>query len=107
MSSIKDLKRMCNTIECFKCDLLEWCEEDGRISELPDNVDSIVYRWVKTHPLKTYKDDFFEKFPDAPKTENGIPQVCPANVYPNIDFDEFHLNGDCIKCWDQYMPEDS
>ena len=58
---------MCNTIECFRCDLLEWCEEDGRISELPDNVDSIVYRWVKTHPLKTYKDDFFEKFPDAPK----------------------------------------
>lgn len=65
MASIKDLKRMCNTSECFRCDLLEWCEEDGRISELPDAVDEIVDKWVAEHPVKTYAADFLGKFSDA------------------------------------------
>lgn len=69
---------MCNNIECFKCEIREWCEEDGRVSELPDNIDDIVCRWVKTHSLKTYKDDFFERLPNAPKMGDG---TLPEEIY--------------------------
>lgn len=102
MPSIKDLKRMCNTSECPRCDLLEWCKEDGRISELPDDVDSIVYRWVKTHPLKTYKDDFFEKFPNAPRDSGGAPKTCWKYVYGD---GKYCCSVACTECWNREMKE--
>lgn len=103
MASIKDLKRMCNTSECYKCDLLEWCEEDGRLFELPDAVDEIVDKWVAEHPVKTYAMDFFEKFPNAPKDSNGAPISCWKHIYG--DGNDCGSGG-CTECWNQPISED-
>ena len=101
MASIKDLKRMCNTIECSKCDLLKWCEEDGRISELPDEADNIVDEWTKLHPVKTYMEDFFEKFPNAQTFFDGTPRICLQSLY-DIKIEDCPL---CTDCWNQKMDE--
>lgn len=106
MAEIKDLKRMCaaHTL-CFKCKLYagdDWC----KMYDLPDNadeVDEIVDKWVKEHPLKTYAMDFFKKFPDAPKGKYGTPIPCIKDMY---DVDKqltecFKGNIDCLKCWNQ------
>lgn len=106
MSSIKDLKRMCNTSECSKCDLLEWCEEDGRISELPDNVDSIVYRWVKTHPPKTYAMDFLKNFPNAQVDRYKTPKLCRNIIYDNGCPKQCNIVSSCVDCWNMEMKED-
>lgn len=64
MANIKDLKRMCDTYEdCHECPLNDACCGDS-VSALPNNADEIVDKWVKGHPIKTYMQDFFEKFPN-------------------------------------------
>lgn len=64
MASIKDLKRMCEMQKfCADCPL---SRDNSCMPDLfPDNADEIVDKWVQEHPVKTYADDFFGKFPDA------------------------------------------
>ena len=99
MAEIKDLKRMCEFHSyCSKCELNELFNSCGA-RFLPDNVDEIIDKWVKEHPLKTYMQDFYEKFPNAYK-ENDRPTVCRTHIYgeePNC----FKI--DCKECWNQFM----
>ena len=53
---------------------------------------------------KTYAMDFFEKFPNAKKSESDIPTVCRANIYR--DGLECHENG-CKECWSQEIDENA
>lgn len=103
MASIKDLKRMCNYYdECDVCPL-----GNSRchyvVSSLPDNADNIVDKWVQENPVKTYAMDFFEKFPNAPRSSDGIPQTCWGHVYGD---GKYCSSNDCTECWNREMKED-
>lgn len=104
MASIKDLKRMCEMQEC-DADCPLWREDKSCLpDDLPDNADEIVDKWAAEHPVKTYAQDFFEKFPNAARDHNGLPGVCWKQVYgggKDCPFDE------CIECWDREMDGDS
>ena len=104
MATIKDLKRMCKSCKknCNDCPLDSKC--NGCIISLPDNADEIVDKWIEEHPVKTYLQDFFEKFPNAPKGEKGTPKICPHEIYPEIDAN-YSCYEDCLKCWSQEMKE--
>ena len=104
MASIKDLKRMCKSCKknCNDCPLDSKC--NGCIISLPDNADEIVDKWIEEHPVKTYLQDFFEKFPNAPKGEKGTPKICPHEIYPEIDAN-YSCCENCLKCWSQEMKE--
>ena len=103
MASIKNLKRMCNYYdECDVCPL-----GNSRchyvVSSLPDNADNIVDKWVQEHPAKTYVTDFFSKFPDAPRSSDGIPQTCWGCIYG----DGRYCSSDaCTECWNREIKED-
>lgn len=61
----------------------------------------IVYNWGKEHPVKTMMQDFFEKFPDAPKEDDGTPMCCPYWCgYVQEDPCRNYL-GNCSLCWNQ------
>ena len=102
MASIKDLKRMCEKQECCAgCPIfyLEGC----MLYRLPSNIDEIIDKWVSEHPVKTYAMDFFEKFPNAPRSSDGIPQTCWGHVYG----DGRYCSSDaCTECWNREMKED-
>lgn len=103
MASIKDLKRMCNYYdECDVCPL-----GNSRchyvVSSLPDNADNIVDKWVQENPVKTYAMDFFEKFPNAPRSSDGIPQTCWGHVYGD---GRYCPSDACTECWNREMKED-
>jgi len=62
-----------------------------------------VQKWSNEHPKKTYAQDFFEKFPDAPKDKSfkeKCPWVCRMGIYggkcPGTECDE---------CWNEPMEE--
>lgn len=112
MASIKDLKRMCDSYkECSSCPLNDTCSGDS-VSALPDNADEIVDKWVEEHPVKTFLQDFFEKFPNAKTSEEGIPvtrgfNVCRKELYSDeLPCVCIRYCGDCTKCWEQEMKED-
>lgn len=98
MAQIKDLKRMCEYYsDCEECPLYISCSRPDSFS---DNTDEIVDEWVKEHPVKTYMQDFFEKFPNAHKDVDGTPKLCIKSLYG----DEFECpEGGCKKCWNQEM----
>ena len=73
---------------------------------LPDNADEIVDKWVAEHPVKTYAMDFFEKFPDAPRTTKGNPMPCIAAIYSDF-YDKNCLVGGCSECWNKEMKKDN
>lgn len=80
MASIKDLKRMCDFYpHCSGCPIKSILS--CSVHRLPDGIDEIVDKWVAEHPVKTYAMDFFEKFPNAPRSSDGIPQTCWGHVY--------------------------
>lgn len=103
MASIKDLKRMCETQECCTADC-PLCRENSCLPEsLPDNADEIIDKWAQEHPVKTYAMDFFEKFPNAPRSSDGIPQTCWGHVYGD---GKYCSSNDCTECWNREMKED-
>lgn len=111
MAQIKDLKRMCKSYQCANCPFYNYCKPTelsfSNISDLPDNADEIVDNWVKEHPVKTYALDFFEKFPNAMKDEDGLPKFCVEEIYgikyENCGCGDCH---ECIKCWNREMKGD-
>ena len=105
MAQIKNLKRMCNFhSDCSKCELFEPFDTCG-VSFLPDNIDEIVDKWVKEHPAKTYAMDFFEKFPNAPKSKDGLPTFCITNIYEDLKMKCDECS--CSDCWNEEMKENA
>lgn len=118
---IKEYRRM-----CMKYAYIESCGEecsdecplfDSGYCELgfdnlePSYIVSKVQQWSQTHPQKTMMQDFFEKFPNAPKDEKegGFPKlVCPKQLgYTDIKEDCIELfDGDCLKCWSRPLEEE-
>lgn len=105
MASIKDLKRMCKTHECYTTECPLYRVDKSCLPEsLPDNADEIVDKWVQEHPVKTYAMDFFEKFPNASRNGNGVPKVCLNHVYGDGTHCSFFNS--CTECWNKEMKED-
>ena len=90
-------KEDCPMFGLCKHSLTKICAEDviGPIE--------ILQRWSDEHPKKTYAQDFFEKFPKAPrcKSANGrYPSACRKAIYdgkcPGVG---------CEECWNEPMEE--
>lgn len=67
----------------------------------PEKAEEIVKKWANEHPIKTYKDDFFSRFPECNDTA-VIPEAC-RNVLYGID-DQCN-GGNCIDCWNEGYKE--
>lgn len=111
MASIKDLKRMCRTYdECKDCPLSTACNGFAP-NRFQDTIDEIVDKWVAEHLVKTYAMDFFEKFPNAKTSEEGIPvtrgfNICRKELYSDeLPCVCIRYCGDCTRCWEQEMKE--
>lgn len=63
----------------------------------PQEAIKIVQKWSDEHPCKTYKDDFYEKFPNA-KTQY-TPSGCVNILYGLKKYCE----GECEECWNEPM----
>lgn len=65
-----------------------------------------VQKWSDEHPVKTYVQDFFEKFPKAQSDSDGTPYACRKTTYggkcPGI---ECNSGIECDECWNEPMEE--
>ena len=88
-----------------RCPMFGVCDDAlTRIcAEYAEKAMETVQKWSDEHSQKTYAQDFFEKFPDAPRDElykKRYPWVCRAGIYggecPRLECDE---------CWNEPMEE--
>lgn len=114
MAHIKELKRMCKNMTCKDCPLSDGDVNDCWVLQPPDSypdedIDAIVDKWVLEHPVKTYMQDFFEKFPNAERnsSKNPIPttkgtMICRKSLYVD-ELPCIRDESNCKKCWTQEM----
>lgn len=107
---LNEYNRMCNTYlqtnnsdTCEECPI--WinhisCSLYERKCDEVDKIVSVVEQWSKENPVKTYKDDFLEKFPKAHTDASGIPISCRNNVY-GLEDCESEIR--CDNCWNMEM----
>lgn len=99
---LKDLKRMCNPVNgCKFCVFNEHANGScfNLIRNKPKLAMDLVEKWCNEHPLKTYKQDFVEKYPQCKLDSYGDPLgLCCGNIY-NFDCH----NTSCKGCWSQEM----
>lgn len=99
MATIADLKRMCKSFEnCENCSLRYGC---GTPASISDAADEVVGKWAKEHPKKTFRDDFLEKFPNAPIDSRKTPQACLRDIYGKVNAKCEDEDYDCTECWNQ------
>lgn len=58
--------------------------------------------------MKTYQQDFYEKFPNAEQELGGTPRACRQRIYGQKDTcedEDTHEVITCIACWNRPMPE--
>lgn len=113
MDAVKFLKeriRMCNSCidSCKECELYKISvKSDTDCIRLLDyhfeEAVEAVEKWSQTHPQKTMMQDFFEKFPNAPKGEDGEPKTCPQDLgYGDFCCDDAD---NCKECWSRPLEE--
>lgn len=92
-------EEQCPMFGICSCGLTNFCAKDAK---------KTVQKWSDEHPKKTYAQDFFEKFPNAPKDKSAkseYPDACRNMIYgggcPKIE-----LRVDCCyECWNKPMEE--
>lgn len=89
-------KEQCPMFEvCWDYTFTTICAEDAKKS-----IENLQ-KWSNEHPKKTYAQDFFEKFPKAPKDKTfkeKCPWVCRMGIYGG----ECPSAG-CVECWNEPM----
>lgn len=109
---IAELNRLCDSrVMCDdvadkeRCPMFGFCGEALTKICVEDVKTAIetVQKWSDERPKKTYAQDFFEKFPKAPKDEllkGRCPYTCRRSIYagkcPGVGCDE---------CWNEPMEE--
>ena len=112
-----ELRRLCDsratceaTARDKQCPLYDFCELAHSRVCANDAIMAMeaLQKLSNEHPVKTYAQDFFEKFPDAPKDEavkGKCPWACRIGIYgggcPKID-PEIDC---CYECWNEPMEE--
>ena len=91
-TTLYELQEYCKENSCDTCELCEGYDMCRYNGFSPDD-------W-NVPKLKTYKDDFLEKFPNA-KNECGIPIACKRTVYGG----EACYVSQCSECWNEIMEE--
>lgn len=109
ISTIYDYVRFTDTVcgeSCVFCPASSFkngfgCGCTELLKKHTDKYNEILLEWIDCHPVKTYRDDFFEKFPNAMRDKKGLPDACVNHIYGN----KFPCDSKCYECWKQPYEE--
>ena len=101
-------KRICNPQDdCEHCPLGRGCPcEMTPICIDMAKFEAILAKWAAEHLEKTIADDFFEKFPNAPRDDANNPYPCAKDCgYSKPPYCE-RVPVNCDKCWRRPLEEE-
>lgn len=96
------VQKECYRHACCNCAFHGACIRTSNCKGYEEIVDEAIKRAKKLNHVKTYADDFFEKFPNAIKKAVGEPRTCRDLVY-GTKYAYCGAN-QCSNCWNEpYM----
>lgn len=104
-ATIYDYVRFCNSHNgsCCKCELYNkrrvgytcaWV-----LQHHTDEMNEIILKWCKEHPVKTRQEKFLEMFPNAQLSNGKVLTVCPRDI--NKTFNA-NCRNSCFDCKKSY-----
>ena len=73
--------------------------------DYPEQAVEIVERWAKENPVKTYKDVFLERLPNAKIDKGGFPRMCVSELFNTKKYcNDVSIN--CKDCWNREYKEE-
>ena len=114
---IKERDRMCKSYyDAEKGHCSDGCPaHDVQCTDLDDlstdaeELVTLVEEWSATHPCKTRQSVFLSHYPEAPIGENGVLEVCPANVDANYRSEKggcVDIHKRCKDCFREFWPQE-
>lgn len=93
----------CDGVSCENCAFRiktePFCLEDLQDYE---GMEAKLEEWIAENPKRTYKQDFLEKYLNAPMRNDGAPKICPCDVGYFATEEKPCIVDDCdscVKCW--------
>ena len=110
MNILKEWQRMCRAMsnevdDCsWDCPIVGNCPITSEsITEIDiKDMEQAIRKWAEAHPVKTYLQDFKEKFPKA--NEDRIPKWCCVEVIYKEN-GECDPGRNCVDCWNRPMED--
>jgi hypothetical protein len=92
----------CPFSEKNNCKKINCAEFQG---QFPVEAVTIVEKWSREHPAKTFADVFFEKFPNAQRTMSNVPPfgICPDKIFKIEKVCNSSIS--CTDCWNREYEE--
>ena len=111
-----ELRRLCDsratceaTARDKQCPLYDFCDlPHSRVcANAAIMAMEALQKLSNEHPVKTYAQDFFEKFPKAQSGSDGTPFVCRKTIYGEVPPKDERCDrrGACKNCWNEPMEE--
>jgi len=104
---VNEKNRMCDHFasNCLGCPFGHKNNDTGQgcvnfEANYPDKAVALLQKWSDAHPQKTYAEDFFEKYPNALKTDTGVPHACWRYIYGKI-IGACTFDSTCRECWNR------
>lgn len=93
--------RMCKAqVDCNHCQFDGECPcELTPMKTDASETEAILAKWAAEHPERTIMDDFFEKHPNAPKNDHGMPCVCALKCGYVKECRQINIAYSCTNCW--------
>lgn len=104
---VKSECTMCG-VRCHNCPLYyrnNGRKQDCSVLEMlyPEEAIAAVKKWADEHPGKTRLQDFLEKYPNAPRSKDGLPEVCAKHLGYCKECYRGERYQDCEKCWNTFI----
>lgn len=106
--AVRIWKRMCaSNDQCEHCPIPAYDASLCRawVMMHADRANDILAKWAEEHPERTIADDFFEKFPKAPRRNEGLPYVCALQCGYIDRCPEHKFEPECDNCWRRPLEE--
>lgn len=110
-------KRLCDSTSCADCPLKEIKGEvclislikERKVEKIAEQLE-LLREWAKKHPVKTYKDVLWEKFPKAVLGVGAtLPPMCRKALFGEKLYCDNFLGRDhqrCMECWNEPYKEE-
>ena len=102
-TAVSTIKGYCDNMKCRRGEKCLFYKGNNHVGECRLACQPTYWQ---TSAVKTRKEVFLERFPNARRDPLGEPHTCVKNVFGTIEGDCVNKTIHCDECWDKPAPDE-